>query len=77
MTILDLGNELNRMYNIAPKKEKVASIHLFGIKYGEIILHESFLLKEIITLSGINSSYITELSKGIKLSKYVILRELL
>ena len=46
-------------------------IHLFGIKYGNVIINRNYKISDIIQASGINESYKTELSKGIKLGKYV------
>lgn len=71
MTIKELGELLFNMYSKAPKGEQVAHIHLFGVKYGEMIMKNHLSIKEIIAESGIKSSYHTELSKGVKLSKYV------
>ncbi|WP_428829536.1 HTH-like domain-containing protein [Paenibacillus durus] len=45
---------------------------MFGIKFADIILRNSYSVKEIVSLSGLNTSYAFEVSKGIKLSKYVI-----
>ena len=72
MTINELGNVLAVMYGNAPQGEQVAHIHLFGIKYGRIIKSNAYKSTEIIKASGLNDSYATEVSKGIKLSKYVV-----
>ena len=72
MTIKELGLELREMYLNAPKGDAVAMIHLFGIKYADEISNFENAKNEIIQVSGISQSYITELSKGIKLAKYVI-----
>jgi hypothetical protein len=69
-----LGQILRDMYNNAKKGEQVAHIHLFGIKYGSVIIENRYSMKEIIDFSGIHTSYQTELSKGVKLSKYVKLK---
>lgn len=37
MTINELGAKLREMYNTAPPGEKVTHIHLFAIKYADII----------------------------------------
>ncbi|KQU13101.1 hypothetical protein ASG65_12190 [Bacillus sp. Leaf13] len=71
MTISELGNELRNMYNSAPEKEKATFIHLFGIKYGPIILKNKYSAGDIIKASGLNDSYKTEVRKGVNLSKYV------
>ena len=72
MTTKELGRELREMYLNAPKGDAVAMIHLFGIKYADEISNFENAKNEIIQVSGISQSYITELSKGIKLAKYVI-----
>lgn len=72
MTENQLGKILREMYDNAPKGYKVANIHLFGVKYAEVILEKNFKVIEIIRASGLNESYLTEISKGIKLARYVI-----
>lgn len=72
MTINELGNKLKEMYENAPKGDSVTMIHLFGIKYADEISNNNHSRKDIIEKSGISSSYLTELSKGINLSKYVV-----
>lgn len=59
------------MYNSAPDKEQATFIHLFGIKYGDLILRNKYSAPEIVKASGIKESYKTEVRKGINLSKYV------
>ncbi|MET3728196.1 hypothetical protein ABID52_001777 [Fictibacillus halophilus] len=68
MNINELGLILKNMYDKAPQGYQVASIHLFGIEYAEIIQRNHYSIKEILASSGLNSSYSTEISKGIKLS---------
>ena len=70
MDLIELANKLSDMYNNAPKGDSVAMIHLFGINYAEQIKRNSKI--EIIHKAGLPSSYLIELSKGVKLSKYVI-----
>ncbi|MCB2313457.1 hypothetical protein LGL55_20470 [Clostridium tagluense] len=72
MTENELGRILKEMYDNAPAGYKVANIHLFGGKYASIILGNNFKATEIIHDSGLNPSYATEVSKGVKLSKYVM-----
>lgn len=59
------------MYESAPQGYQVANIHLFGVKYADQIIKNGYKVSEIIKASGLNSSYATEVSKGIKLSRYV------
>lgn len=75
MNVIELANELKDMYENAPDKEQVAFIHLFGIKRGELIKSCGYSPKEIVEASGIHKSYITEVSKGVKLSKYVNIKD--
>ncbi|NJB84175.1 HTH-like domain-containing protein [Wenyingzhuangia aestuarii] len=72
MTLNELGNKLSEMYNNAPKGDSVAMIHLFGIKYANEIKQSEYSKKDIIKQSGISASYLTELTKGVKLANYVI-----
>lgn len=71
MTISELGVELRKMYDTAPDKEKAVFIHLFGIKYGAIILKNKYSAAEIVKASGIKDSFKTEVRKGVNLSKYI------
>jgi hypothetical protein len=68
----DLAKELKKMYSKAPTGDQVAHIHLFGVKYADHIQKNHYRVSEIVELSGISRSYSTEVSKGIKLSKYVL-----
>lgn len=75
MTLNELGTKLSEMYNNTPKGDAVAMIHLFGIKYANEIKKGEFSKRDIIKQSGISSSYLTELTKGVKLADYVILKK--
>lgn len=68
-TVDQLGNILNEMYTDAPKNEHVTMIHLFGVKYALDIQKAG--IREVIEKAGIHLSYKTELSKAVKLAKYV------
>lgn len=72
MTLFQLAEELRRRYENAKRNEVVLEIALFGIDYGKEIREKGYLIKDIVTLSGINQSYATEVTKGVKLSSYVI-----
>lgn len=69
MTLNMLSQKLKEMYENAPKGEQVTMIYLFGIKYSHEI--KEYGVKAIIDQSALHKSYHTELSKAIKLSKYV------
>jgi hypothetical protein len=68
-SVYELGSILNDMYTNAIKGEQVMMIHLFGIKYSEDIRNVG--IRDVLEQSGIRASYLTELNKGVKLSKYV------
>jgi hypothetical protein len=72
MNAKELGNKLKEMYDNAPRKELVTMIHLFGIKYHNEI--ELVGTREVVEASGINISYVAEISKALRLAKYVIPR---
>jgi 5-methylcytosine-specific restriction protein B len=72
MTLNELGQKLSDMYNNAPSGDLVAMIHLFGIKYAKEIDLGGYSKKEIAKNANIPESYGTEISKGVKLAKYVI-----
>jgi hypothetical protein len=74
MSITELGKILREMYNSAPETEQATFIHLFGIKYGDVISRNKYSAAEIVCASGIKESYKTEVRKGVKLSKYVTLK---
>lgn len=74
MTKIDLGLKLKEMYDNALKGEKVAMIHLFGIQYSAEIKESGASFQDIAVAAGLDRPYGTEISKGAKLSKYVILK---
>jgi hypothetical protein len=53
------------------KGEKVTIIHLFGIKYGNIIRENRYSFKDIVKNANISETYVTELTKGANQAKYV------
>ena len=60
------------MYFNSPDGETVAMIHLFGIQYAKEINNAETTFKELAELAEIQPSYGTEISKGAKLAKYVM-----
>ena len=71
MSEYGLGLKLREMYDNAPKGELVMHIHLFGIKYADEIKDNRYSVKEIVKSAELQESYHAEVSKGIKLAKYV------
>ena len=74
MTKQDLSTELKSMYENAQKGDGTTMIRLFGIKYAEELKECGVSMTEIATLSGVGASYHAEISKGIRLAKYVKLK---
>ena len=68
----ELSKELRRRYDSAKRSQVILEIDLFGIDFGEVIRNNGFSIKTIVSKAGIQPSYITEVSKGVKLSEYVI-----
>lgn len=60
------------LYRSALEGEQVLSIHLFGIKYAAEI--DGMPVHDLAALAGIPKSYGTEIRKGVKLAKYVVLK---
>ena len=72
MTESELAVELKLMYEKGiPLREQTTMIHLFGIKYGDVIRKNKYSVKNILKYAEMPESYKTEISKGIKLAKYV------
>lgn len=71
MTLQELGQKLKEMYFESKEGEAVVMIHLFGIRYASEIRESGESMKAIAVAAGIQESYGTEISKGVKLSKFV------
>lgn len=66
-TIQELGSILRDMYDNAEDRMQVASIHIFGIKFGKNIIEKEFKAPDIIKAAGLNESYSTELQKALNI----------
>lgn len=75
MTKNELVDILNKMYSEAPKNDSTTMIRLFGIKYTDEITKNGIPVTEIVNESIIKNSYHAEISKGIRLAKYVELKK--
>lgn len=71
----ELAEILRSMYENAKRNEAVCQINLFGIMYAEELRKNGYAIKHILQLSGVSKGYLSEISKGVKLSKYVVLRK--
>lgn len=72
MTLKDLAAELAKMYNSVPRGDKTTMIHLFAIKYASQLDElKEFNIKDLLEAADMPTSYVTEINKGRRLSKYV------
>lgn len=71
-TVDELGALLKEMYNNAPEGMQVASIHIFGIKYGNAIITNKYKTSAIIKAADMSDSYYTELTKGLNIYRNLI-----
>lgn len=74
MTVIELGNKLKEMYE-GSNGNKTAMIHLFAIRYAEEIRCNRCTPKEILKVAQMPESYFAEINKGIKLAKYVDIKD--
>ena len=74
MDLQELGEKLHDMYFNSEDGEAVAMIHLFAVKYADEILACGESMKTIAITAGLQESYGTEISKGVKLARYVVPR---
>lgn len=64
-TINELGAILAEMYNKATSK--TAAIHIFGIKYGEVIKKLGYSATALVAAAKLNDAYHAEVSKGLRI----------
>ncbi|MBP5429046.1 MAG: hypothetical protein J6Z04_07180 [Clostridia bacterium] len=74
MTALELGIRLKAMYS-QKNVNKVAMIHLFGVIFAQTMRNEDIKPIEVLKAAQMPESYVTEINKGINLSKYVTVRD--
>lgn len=68
----ELGDTLRNMYKAGNNNHsQVASIHLFGLKYGQNIRANKLSVKNIVSRAGLSGNYIVEINKGVKLSELI------
>lgn len=69
----ELGKILKDMYDNAQSGLQVASIHMFGIKYGRNIIEKGYKASEIIKAANMDDTkYGTELSKALNIYKCLV-----
>ena len=64
-TLEELGAILDQMYAIA--KNKTTAIHMFGLKFGEIIKRNSYSAEAIVEASSLSGTYHAEIGKGVRM----------
>ena len=69
MTVGEAAAILKRMYENAPRGEKVTCLFLFGIIYADDLAALS--VRDVVREAGVRPTYYTEIRRGIKLAKYV------
>ena len=74
MTINELGNKLRKMYE-TKGANKTTMIHLFGVIYSNEIRESGIKPIEIVKAAQMHESYKTEVSKGMSLAEYVVLKQ--
>lgn len=76
MTLEELSNELEHHYEIGKqRKECNALVQSFGIKYSDIIIDNNIRVEDIVEHSSLKgTTYATKIRKGIKLAKYVTIK---
>ena len=72
MSLQQLADELREMYETAPKGERAAYIHSFGIRYAAEL--DRFSPASVADRAGLQRWCGTEVNKGRNLAKYVDLK---
>jgi hypothetical protein len=55
-----------------PIKRKATMVHLFGIRYAREL--EQLNLRDVVRISELDYSWVTEIRKGMNLAEYVTIR---
>ena len=71
MTFEELVQELVATYHLAQQGEVVVRIHIFGIRYADVITNNGYSIRDMLNRAEVPQSYYPEIKKGINLSRYV------
>lgn len=71
MTVEELAERLGEMYENARRNEAACQVHLFGILYASDIQACGQPVSVLAQRAGLSRGYAAEISKGIKLARYV------
>jgi hypothetical protein len=74
LEIQALAEKLHGAWNNAQRHEQSIQVILFGLRHAKQ-LSEIGVMPKIVKLSGIPTKFISDLSKGVHLDKYVKFRE--
>ena len=74
----ELGEQLEQLYSSAEEGTKILTLHLFGIKYANLIEKNNYSYAKILEYANIplTTKLDTEIRKGVRLSKYVHLEDM-
>ena len=74
----ELGEQLEQLYSSAEEGTKILTLHLFGIKYANLIEKNNYSCAKILEYANIplTTKLDTEIRKGVRLSKYVSLEDM-
>ncbi len=74
-SLSELGYILSQMYNAPNVSNKTTAIHMFGLKYGNIIKKNNYAATALVEAAGINASYHAEISKGVRIYESILNNE--
>ena len=76
MVLQELSKELERHYEIGKQRRECnALVQCFGIKYADAITDSGIRVEDIVEHSSLKgTTYATEIRKGMKLAKYVMIK---
>lgn len=74
-TLEELAAILSEMYNDPKVVNKTTAVHMFGLKYGDVIKEQNIAATNLVTMANINSSYHAEVSKGVRIYESILNNE--
>lgn len=74
MDLAKISEILKEKYEAAKQGEMHLTLHLFGIEYADVISKADYSANDIGKEVGLKNGGHAEISKGIKLAKYVVLK---
>ena len=74
LTPTELSAILSRMYDEAPRGEKVLAVHLFGIRHAKDMAAAGTTARAVVAGSTVGDRYRTEVRKAMNLARHVVER---